>query len=439
MKTKLSLITISFLLITSCGEEAPEMLAPSFENTQIELAGKAGDEVSLLIPNYNGVTHQLTVNGKAATKLYFAGNNEVRFVVPPKCGSGFIELTSGTNKIQGPWFNYIPRYVHTGTSFGSLGSGMCGHNDASILIWNEVDLQFQIVQFKAFQINSDVVTASWGLKSVSVDLPDSENATWKTNTVYGVAKNSLGDIYFHEIYKNGNSILNHIMITNLDWTEYYAGGSFVDQYNWIHDIDIDSKNNIYTCEENRPFIQKTDGSAVTVFAGTNTRGWRDGAGSEALFGTVRSVSIDAADNLFVADSNCVRMITPVGEVTTVAGSAEPGDVNGLANDARFNKIMALFVANDGAIYIVDGDNGKIKILSSDLTTVSTIEGLTLDSGLPGYNATLYVDSKKNIYLLKAGKQSVIEIYIHEDNINTADFEAIVQTGSYSKVASIEPE
>ena len=58
---------------------------------------------------------------------------------------------------------------------------------------------------------------------------------------------------------------------------------------------------------------------------TGDNGKADGAGAAARFSEPRGIAVDAAGNVYVADTGnaAVRQITPEGVVTTIAGTAKP--------------------------------------------------------------------------------------------------------------------
>ena len=76
----------------------------------------------------------------------------------------------------------------------------------------------------------------------------------------------------------------------------------------------------------------------TTLAGRASISSADGRGSAARFNNPSSVAVDAAGNVYVADSrnNTIRKVTPAGVVTTLAGLAgSTGSTNGTGSAARF--------------------------------------------------------------------------------------------------------
>ncbi|KAJ1268411.1 hypothetical protein BS78_07G132700 [Paspalum vaginatum] len=95
-------------------------------------------------------------------------------------------------------------------------------------------------------------------------------------------------------------------------------------------------------------------------AGGKRAGFDDGGPGDAAFDRPRSVAVDGADNVYVADrlNRAVRKVAPSGYTTTIAGglSSGPGRRDGPAQNATFSpdfelvyvpKICALLVADRG--------------------------------------------------------------------------------------------
>lgn len=120
----------------------------------------------------------------------------------------------------------------------------------------------------------------------------------------------------------------------------------------------------------------------STLAGVASVGSADGAGTAACFNQPHAVALDAAGNLFVADTgnNTIRMITPEGVVSTLAGAAgEPGSADGAGTRARFNDPEAIAVGPEGDIYVADTGNNTIRRISHS-GVVSTLAG---KAGLSG--------------------------------------------------------
>lgn len=114
----------------------------------------------------------------------------------------------------------------------------------------------------------------------------------------------------------------------------------------------------------------------STLAGHPTTGYVDGSATEALFYNPHGIAVDAANNVYVADTgNCViRKITPDGIVTTLAGSpGEAGSADGTGAAARFAFPEDVAVDGAGNVYVADTDNHTLrKILPTG--EVSTLVG-----------------------------------------------------------------
>jgi sugar lactone lactonase YvrE len=100
---------------------------------------------------------------------------------------------------------------------------------------------------------------------------------------------------------------------------------------------------------------------VTTIAGAGRCGFRDGPVDQALFCEPYEV-VQASDGaLYVSDAgnNRIRRIHE-GQVTTVAGNGVAGLVNGYAPDARLDYPMGLFLRSDGSLLIADSYNAVIR-------------------------------------------------------------------------------
>ncbi|HKP11099.1 MAG TPA: gluconolaconase [Blastocatellia bacterium] len=120
---------------------------------------------------------------------------------------------------------------------------------------------------------------------------------------------------------------------------------------------------------------------VTTVAGTGAPGGSDGARDAASFTDPFGVAVDRRGNVLVSDgaTNRIRLITPQGEVKTIAGSGE-GYGDGPAMEAQFNTPSAIAFDAAGNLLIADTSNNRIRKLSADYQTVTTVAG----SGAAGF-------------------------------------------------------
>jgi sugar lactone lactonase YvrE len=128
-------------------------------------------------------------------------------------------------------------------------------------------------------------------------------------------------------------------------------------------------------------------SIITTIAGNGiASGSGDGGPAlEATLNTPADLAVDAAGNVYVADTfnHRVRMITPEGAITTIAGTGQAGGDGdgGQATEARLRSPLSVAVDADGVLYIADTYNHRIRKVSTD-GVITTIAG-TGDSGFGG--------------------------------------------------------
>lgn len=252
--------------------------------------------------------------------------------------------------------------------------------------------------------------------------------------------------------------VNSIVITGI--SPLSAGG-----------VSIDHNDTLYVSDPSQHCILKIRDGLSEVFGGScGTSGYQDG--SEALFNAPQGMDFDAEGNLIVADAqnNRIRSISPEGIVSTVAGVggqlnptegpvevaniylpygvavhpnnqiffsgldqcirrinqgqvenvaglcqsfSNDGSMDGSASNARFNHPLNIRFGVEFSLYISESKNDRIRILSSDLGTVSTLSG-SLNGFQDGSHAEalfdhphgLAIDHLGNTYVADGNNQRI---------------------------------
>ena len=87
-------------------------------------------------------------------------------------------------------------------------------------------------------------------------------------------------------------------------------------------------------------------------------------------------AVDSAGDIFIADSgnNAIRMVTPDGNIATVAGNGNPGfsGDGGPAIQALLQTPYAVAVDSQGNVYVADTGNNRIRRLSVTQQLVTQI-------------------------------------------------------------------
>lgn len=154
-------------------------------------------------------------------------------------------------------------------------------------------------------------------------------------------------------------------------------------------VATDRDGNVYVADAGNYTVRKiTPAGAVSTLAGmAGTTGNLDGAGANAQFGALSSVTtstvggpyalaVDAAGHVFVADSfsHTLRRITTEGIVSTFSGAAGTvGSFDGPAGSARYSVPFGVAIDASGNLYVADTFNHIIRRVSA-AGIVTTIAG-----------------------------------------------------------------
>jgi DNA-binding beta-propeller fold protein YncE len=111
---------------------------------------------------------------------------------------------------------------------------------------------------------------------------------------------------------------------------------------------------------------------VTTFAGSS-RGFAEGAGPQAKFDTPCGVAAMKDGSILVADTinSRIRLISPFGKVSTLAGNGDADVRDGLLLEAAFYRPYSIALGPDGSLFVGDGNALRV-VRSSVLPIVQTI-------------------------------------------------------------------
>lgn len=137
----------------------------------------------------------------------------------------------------------------------------------------------------------------------------------------------------------------------------------------------------------------------------------------------RACALDASGNLYIADTidNRIRRVDVNGQITTVAGTGRAGfdGDNRPATEAELNAPQGVALAPDGALYIADTGNERIRRVDPNTGVMTTVAG----DGQEGYGGDgsrgtkaeldvplgLTVDLRGNLYIADSGNNRVRKV------------------------------
>lgn len=146
-------------------------------------------------------------------------------------------------------------------------------------------------------------------------------------------------------------------------------------------------------------------SQVSTFAGSATPGLLNGVGTAAQFSAPEGISKDASGNFYVADNRSIRKITPGGLVSTVATISNPSSrLTGIALDAAGN----IYVADHGVNIIWKvSTSGVITNLAGN-GLQGSVDGLGTAASFK-YPSDLTLDASGNVFVADLGNRKIRKI------------------------------
>lgn len=357
---------------------------------------------------------QVTINGKTATVVSAAADSLV-VAIPVKAGTGIVAVTVGSTTATGPVLTYKAVWVVTtfaGSTKGAAdGMGTGAQFNQPMGICSDAAGNLYVTDAGNFELRK--ITASGTVSTLATNAEGWGICVNKQGTLYfcdywdhtirqytaaggvtvitggtqgymgglvsqsefnnpaGICTDSTGMLYVTDA---SNSLVRDIysgMVGNIAGnpcqTGYTDGIGTQAMFSDPYGLCTDGRGTLYVADTYSQRICKlvAQYSEVTTVAGSHLRqGTKDGPGNVASFFQPGGVCIDANGNLYVADTqnHLIRMIAPDGTVSTIAGSGNRGDADGIGAAASFDQPFGICVNAQGVVYVADSWNNKIKQL-----------------------------------------------------------------------------
>jgi sugar lactone lactonase YvrE len=435
-------ITGSFFLLVSCGKNESTDTSITISSISPDM-GKAGTLVTLSGIGFSTTltANIVTLNGKSCP-VTNATPTQLAITIPAAAGSGNIIVAVGNKSAQSTLFTFVPTSITsiapisgpkgttvtiTGTGFSTTATdNKVTLNDKVCTVTNSTSTQLTVtippsagsgnlqvaidgntVQSTQFTFIYTVTVST--LAGSTPGYQDETGVNAKFNDPSGVIVDASANLYVTDF---GNEKIRKISPIGLVTTLAGSTAGFVNgtginaQFSGPARIAVDNQGNVFVADYDNNKIRKiTPGGVVTTLAGSNA-GYTDANGTSAQFNGPVGVAVDAAGNVYVAErfNNKIRKITPVGDVTTLAGSTGGyADAAGIA--AKFSSPFGLTIDATGNLYVSDTGNQKIRKITP-AGVVTTVAGSTqgyLDSSISTtaqFNnpSDLAVDGAGNIYV-----------------------------------------
>ncbi len=230
----------------------------------------------------------------------------------------------------------------------------------------------------------------------------------------GIASDATGNLYFadanrHQVFEA--TLGGQLVLIAGNGTQGLSGDNgpaTAAQLNGPQSLAFGLDGTLYIADTGNHRIRAMSSGTITTFAGTGHLGFSgdNGPAVAATLASPNALAIGPDGALYIADSanHRIRRVA-FGQITTIAGSGTQGfsGDNGPATAAALDTPSGLAISAAGLIYIADTHNHRIRLINAS-GTITTFAG-TGKSGYSGDNAqaTLaQLDSPRGLALTAAG-------------------------------------
>ena len=148
------------------------------------------------------------------------------------------------------------------------------------------------------------------------------------------------------------------------------------QFNDPYHVACDTAGDVYVADSGNQRVRKVTiaDRAATTLAGDGTPGHQDGVGAQARFHQPSGVAVDGGGNVIVTDDggHRVRMLTPAGVTSTLAGDGTAGAAEGQGAAAQFNHPRGVAVDAAGNLLVCDASNRRVRRVAAGLAPPASL-------------------------------------------------------------------
>jgi hypothetical protein len=230
---------------------------------------------------------------------------------------------------------------------------------------------------KLMPVGTNWVSSTIGGLAGSQGGTDATNNDSRFAYAKGVAVDSGGKVY---VADSGNNTIRKLSKVGTNWVSSTIAGltgtpgsadgtNSLARFNLRRSVAVDGAGNVYVADTDNLTIRKlkqvgTNWVSSTIAGLAGSQGSADGTNSDSRFYSPRAVALDSSGNVYVADNFTIRKLMPVGTdwvSSTIGGLAgSPGSDDGAAGAARFFNPVGVAVDRSGNVYVADNGNNTIR-------------------------------------------------------------------------------
>jgi sugar lactone lactonase YvrE len=203
----------------------------------------------------------------------------------------------------------------------------------------------------------------------------------------------IADSHNHRIREVSGGNITTIAGTGTPGFSGDAAAATAAQLSLPSGVAIDKSGNVYIADTNNHRIREVSNGTINTIAGDGEELYAGdgGAATSAALDSPTSIAVDTSGNVYIADrlNHAIRIVNTAGTINTFAGTGTASFSGGFSGDgsaptsAALSKPSGVSLDAAGNLYIADTDNQRIREVGGGAiatSVIATIEG----SGSQGY-------------------------------------------------------